>query len=168
MNDHITASEAVFGFTAWLTVRKGSVTLGATHDCAPAAILAKRWCDANNLNVPREDVYPGNIKCPDLCDENIEGKGLRRRCPIDADCEEWRIDKCTNPNGCRLQRKTEVVLCRKSLWVWLQDFLDSLATDEDRHDYVPGGKGRHYGHCPGCTAAKLLEAMKEARKDGAA
>ena len=53
------------------------------------------------------------------------------------------------------------VLCRAALWAWLQDWIDSLAADGDRHDMVMGGGGRCYDDCPACTAAKLAKAMRE-------
>jgi hypothetical protein len=65
MNEKMTASEAVYGFAAWLTCRQEAITLGATHDAAPAADLVKRWCDTNNLPPPRDGVYPGNITQPE-------------------------------------------------------------------------------------------------------
>ena len=53
------------------------------------------------------------------------------------------------------------VLCRASLWALLQDWLDSLAADGDRHDMVMGDGGLCYDDCPACTAAKLAKAMRE-------
>jgi hypothetical protein len=65
MNEKMTATEAVYGFAAWLTCRQEAITLGATHDAAPAADMVKRWCDTNNLPPVREGVYPGNITQPE-------------------------------------------------------------------------------------------------------
>lgn len=64
MTDRITASEAVFGFAAWLTMHKQIVSFGANVDCAPAAELAGKWIKENNLPDPREGVYPHNITQP--------------------------------------------------------------------------------------------------------
>ena len=64
MNEKMTASESVYGFAGWLTSRAGTVTLGAKHDAAIAAELAKKWCDANGLDDPRIGVYPDNIVKP--------------------------------------------------------------------------------------------------------
>lgn len=60
----ITASEAVFAFTAWLTMNIQPVTFGAKHDAAVAAQLADHWCKHNKLPPPREKVYPNNIRQP--------------------------------------------------------------------------------------------------------
>lgn len=60
----ISASEALFGFTAWLTTRQGSITLGAAHDCAPVAELLKLFLAENKLPEPRPLIYPNNFKMP--------------------------------------------------------------------------------------------------------
>ena len=60
----ITASEAVYGFAAWLTGRKQKVSFGAKCCCAPAAELAGLWCRTNGLPPPRPKAYPKNIKHP--------------------------------------------------------------------------------------------------------
>jgi hypothetical protein len=65
MNGTMTASEAVYGFAAWLTCRQEAVTLGAAHNAATAAELVKRWCDTNKLPPPRDGVYSGNITQPE-------------------------------------------------------------------------------------------------------
>lgn len=62
----ITASEALYGFTAWLTSLKEEITLGATQNAALAAELVKLWCEANQLSFPREGVFPKNITQPDM------------------------------------------------------------------------------------------------------
>ena len=64
MENDVIASEAVFGFAAWLTTRRKPVLLGAEHDAAPAAELADQWCKANHLPEPRERAYPKNITHP--------------------------------------------------------------------------------------------------------
>lgn len=58
------------------------------------------------------------------------------------------------------------VLCRASLWNWLQDWLDSMASDGDRHDMRMGGGGQCWDDCPACTAAKLAKAMREEAQNG--
>ena len=60
----ISASEAVFGFAAWLTCLEHPVILGAKHDAAIAAELAELWCQTNTLSPPRDGVYPQNITQP--------------------------------------------------------------------------------------------------------
>ena len=61
----ITASEALFGFAAWLTCRFPPLLVGSTENAAPMADLVQKWCDANSLLEPRDGVYPKNIKQPD-------------------------------------------------------------------------------------------------------
>lgn len=73
----MTASEAVYGFAAWLTCRQEAITLGAAHDAAPAADLVQRWCATNNLPPPRDEVYPGNITQPELYTANGEFSGAQ-------------------------------------------------------------------------------------------
>lgn len=62
MNDEkMTASEAVFGFAAWLSGLPESATFGAKEESSTIAELAGKWCSANNLPKPRENVYPNNL-----------------------------------------------------------------------------------------------------------
>lgn len=53
--NELTGSEAVYGFVAWLTTRLEAVTFGASHNCSVAAELVNEFCEANNLEQPRED-----------------------------------------------------------------------------------------------------------------
>ncbi|KKN10023.1 hypothetical protein LCGC14_1040780 [marine sediment metagenome] len=55
MDDGLTASEALYGFAAWLTTRKATVSFGGDHDCAVAADLVAEFCKTNNLEEPRDD-----------------------------------------------------------------------------------------------------------------
>jgi len=48
----LTASEAVYGFAAWLTARDEDITIGATENCSPVAYLVERFIEANNLKQP--------------------------------------------------------------------------------------------------------------------
>ena len=64
MNEQITASEAVFGFAAWLTSHRESVTIGSNHDASIIADLVAEWCKANELDDPREGIFPDNIIQP--------------------------------------------------------------------------------------------------------
>lgn len=48
------ASEALFGFCAWLTCRKKLTKMGWMEDCAPIPPLIDAFCLANNLQPPRE------------------------------------------------------------------------------------------------------------------
>ena len=49
MNDKLTASEAVYGFAAWLTTRSEITKMGADEDCAPIAQLVGEFCKENNV-----------------------------------------------------------------------------------------------------------------------
>ena len=61
----ITASEAIYGFTSWLTTRDGTLMVGAKNDISPLVGLISEWCNANNIIMPREGVYPNNIIQPE-------------------------------------------------------------------------------------------------------
>lgn len=50
----LSASEALFAFMGWLTVRTESITLGSTHDSAPAAELVGKFIEHQKLRKPRE------------------------------------------------------------------------------------------------------------------
>ena len=54
MSDKISASEALFGFMGWLTTRDETLMIGAQHVCGPVADVVKEFCDANDLDEPRE------------------------------------------------------------------------------------------------------------------
>lgn len=62
--EYISASEALFGFAAWLTMQDPPVTFGATANAAPMADLVQKWMVANDLDPPREGIFPENIKHP--------------------------------------------------------------------------------------------------------
>lgn len=51
----MTASEALFGFAAWLTTRPTVTTLSSGHDATVAADLVAHFCEVNNLAEPRDD-----------------------------------------------------------------------------------------------------------------
>jgi len=55
MHDKLTASEAVFGFCAWLTTRKEVTIMSDTADASPIVELIKKFCDTNKLEEPRSD-----------------------------------------------------------------------------------------------------------------
>ncbi len=52
MPNHLSPAEAVYGLLAWLTTREEQTTLSAHHDSAPAAEIAKQFCEANDLGEP--------------------------------------------------------------------------------------------------------------------
>lgn len=53
--DKLTASEAVYGFAAWLTTREVPVYFSVTHNAGIAAELVNEFCKANNLKEPRDN-----------------------------------------------------------------------------------------------------------------
>ncbi len=63
MSDTLTASEALFGFTAWLTTRSEPVTFSAKHDASVVAELVRQFCDTNNFAEPR-DCWTDSLKHP--------------------------------------------------------------------------------------------------------
>lgn len=48
------ASEALFGFAAWLTSLESPVTFSGQHNAGAAAELVDMFCKANNLSMPRD------------------------------------------------------------------------------------------------------------------
>ena len=59
----LSASEAIYGFAAWITTRDKEVSAGASHNCAVWAELVGEFCEANGLDSPR-DTYTDNLKFP--------------------------------------------------------------------------------------------------------
>ncbi len=57
------ATDALFGFVAWLTTRKQVVSFGASHDCAEALEVLSRFIKVNNLP-DVSDKYPTNFEIP--------------------------------------------------------------------------------------------------------
>ena len=53
--EEMTASEAVYGFVAWLSCRKDKTTISSKHDCAPLAELIDKFCKTNKLTEPRDN-----------------------------------------------------------------------------------------------------------------
>ena len=53
MTDKLTASEAVYGFAAWLTCRKEKTIMSSSDNAAPIAELVAIFCKENNLQEPR-------------------------------------------------------------------------------------------------------------------
>ena len=49
----LSASEALFGFAAWLASRKEEVTFSGHNDAGEPARLVGRFCEANGLEEPR-------------------------------------------------------------------------------------------------------------------
>jgi len=57
-------SEALFGFAGWLTSLKEPITFSAHHEAGLAADLVEEYIKANNLEYPRDGIYPNNLKYP--------------------------------------------------------------------------------------------------------
>uniref|UniRef100_A0A6M3K5Q6 Uncharacterized protein n=1 Tax=viral metagenome TaxID=1070528 RepID=A0A6M3K5Q6_9ZZZZ len=55
MSNQLTASEAIFGFCAWITTRKEKLSVGANEDCSPIVKLIDEFCGINDLEEPREN-----------------------------------------------------------------------------------------------------------------
>ena len=59
----MTASEAVYGFAAWLTGRDEKTVMSSTADAAPIAKLVGQFCKENRLEDPR-DGWENNLIHP--------------------------------------------------------------------------------------------------------
>lgn len=83
VGDHLSASEALFGFAAWRTTRDEAITLSGHHDAGAAADVVGEFCERNNLIEPRRDwtdglVYPESAELSDIKLEKISGvSGVR-------------------------------------------------------------------------------------------
>lgn len=62
--NNMNASEALYGFGAWLTTRKEVLNIGASHDASIVTELIKKFIDANRLEDVRDWRYPKNITHP--------------------------------------------------------------------------------------------------------
>mgnify|MGYP001205209169 CR=1 FL=1 len=72
----LNASEAVYGFAAWLTTRDKRTVLSALDDAAPICALVKQFCETNNLPEVT-DQWPDNLIHPvedvNWLDQLVEG-----------------------------------------------------------------------------------------------
>ena len=70
----LSASEAIFGFCAWLTCRKIVTSMGGAEDCAPVVELIKTFCETNDLADPR-DGWEENLTHPKVLEgeDNDDG-----------------------------------------------------------------------------------------------
>lgn len=62
--DKLTASEAIYGFAAWLTTRPERTIFGSIDDCAHIAQLCAAYIKNNELAPPREFWYSKNLENP--------------------------------------------------------------------------------------------------------
>lgn len=61
--DGLSASEAIYGFCAWLTCREERICMGSAENCAPVVELIKAFCERNDLADPR-DGWEDNLTHP--------------------------------------------------------------------------------------------------------
>jgi len=61
--DKMSASEAIFGFAAWLTTRENMTVMSSAHNCVPVMDRIKEFCDTNKLPDPR-DGWEKNLTHP--------------------------------------------------------------------------------------------------------
>lgn len=54
-DNQLTASEAIFGFCAWLTTREEKTVMGANEECGCVVERIREFCDKNNLKEPRDN-----------------------------------------------------------------------------------------------------------------
>lgn len=61
--NELTASEAIYGFCGWLTTREEMTVMSASNDAAPIADLIKKFCEVNELSIPRT-AWASRLKHP--------------------------------------------------------------------------------------------------------
>lgn len=63
-NPRLNGSEAVFGMMAWLTSRRTESTFSAHHEASTAVELARKFCDTNDLDPIRDELWPKFLTHP--------------------------------------------------------------------------------------------------------
>jgi len=71
-SDKMSASEGIYGFSAWLTGRTEALTAGAKYDVVPVVDAVREFCEHNGLDGPREG-WEVNLKHPPLGDTDESG-----------------------------------------------------------------------------------------------
>jgi hypothetical protein len=61
--ENMKATDALFGFAAWLTTREEVVAFGGSESAAPAAELVGKFVEANDLGEPSPE-YPESFVMP--------------------------------------------------------------------------------------------------------
>ena len=56
-------TEAIYGFTAWLTTRESKIEMGASCDCGGLPDLIEKFVKVNNLPTVSDD-WPDNLIHP--------------------------------------------------------------------------------------------------------
>lgn len=57
MSNKLSASEAVYGFVAWLATRNEPTIMSSNHSSAPVVDLMLQFCDNNGLGEPQDDYH---------------------------------------------------------------------------------------------------------------
>ena len=70
----LSPSEALFSMLGWLSTRKGTLKIGAKHNCGKLAELIGAFCVENHPTEPRESWHKTCVKHPKL----FLCEGLRR------------------------------------------------------------------------------------------
>jgi hypothetical protein len=93
--DKLTASEALYGFCAWLTTRDEKTIMSASDDAAPIPVLIEKFCKFNGLKEPRSD-WHNMLTHP-------QEKKMKRVFEIEWDEElgpawmnKWNLETCLN------------------------------------------------------------------------
>ena len=61
--DDLTAAEALYGFSGWLSTQGGTIQTGSKHAVGPLVELVAEFIKLHNLQDPREG-WPVNLKYP--------------------------------------------------------------------------------------------------------
>lgn len=61
----LSPSEAIFGFTAWLSTREETLLVGSKHECGCLVDLITEFCHINNIEKPRK-IFPKNLEMPNM------------------------------------------------------------------------------------------------------
>lgn len=86
--EEMTASEAIYGFCAWLTTQQAETKMGAHHDCSVICDLIKKFCETNQLEEPRSD-WTDRLTHP----ENLEARFAKLAKPRQNDPCDTRISQ---------------------------------------------------------------------------
>ena len=65
--NELSASEALYGFVAWLSCQDGTLKIGRSHECGNLATKVKTFCTTNSLVDPRVHwekrlIHPSNTE----------------------------------------------------------------------------------------------------------
>ena len=77
LTDKLTASEALFGFVGWLTMRAEETVMSGHHDAGVIADLVGEFCKVNSLVEPGKNwfdnlTHPDSSDLPDIKLEKID------------------------------------------------------------------------------------------------